>query len=159
MAPLALVPNLVTRWQHLHLFKIWSLDGATCISYNCIATLPWIVLLTLSVSIELVSSSARVTSVKFQKGVSVSDRDQTHRSDQEAPFHSVPKKDKKNSATSSWIFSCYPRPLPKWMKKKLLLVAGKNPATSSRKKSCYQILLPVAGKNPATGCRKKSCYW
>ena len=32
-------------------------------------TLPWIVLLTLSVSIELVSSSARV---KFQKGVSVS---------------------------------------------------------------------------------------
>ena len=47
--------------------KIWSPDGATCISYNCIATLPWIVLLTLSVSIELISSSAGVTSVKFHK--------------------------------------------------------------------------------------------
>ncbi len=35
-----------------------------------IATLPWIALLTLSVSIQFVSSSARVTSVKFQKGVS-----------------------------------------------------------------------------------------
>ena len=34
-----------------------------------IATLPWIALLALSVSIELVSSSARVTSVKFQQGV------------------------------------------------------------------------------------------
>ena len=33
--------------------------------------MPWIVLLTLSVSIELVSSSARVTSVKFQQRLSV----------------------------------------------------------------------------------------
>ena len=33
-----------------------------------IATLPWIALLALSVSIELVSSSARVTSVKSQQG-------------------------------------------------------------------------------------------
>ena len=41
MAPLALVPIL--------------------------ATLPWIALLALSVSIELVSSSARVNSVKFQQ--------------------------------------------------------------------------------------------
>ena len=34
-----------------------------------IATLLWIALLALSVSIDLVSPSARVTSVKFQKGV------------------------------------------------------------------------------------------
>ena len=45
MVPLALVKNLVT----------------------CIATLPWIALSALSVSIDLVSLSARVTSVKFQK--------------------------------------------------------------------------------------------
>jgi len=38
---------------------------------TCIAALSWIALLVLSVSIELVSSSARVTSVKFQKGVSL----------------------------------------------------------------------------------------
>ena len=38
---------------------------------TCIATLPWNVLLALSVSIGLVSSSARVTSVKFQKPLSV----------------------------------------------------------------------------------------
>ena len=44
-------------------------------------TLPWIALLALSVSIELVSSSARVTSVKFHKCGSVRDI-LTHRSDQ-----------------------------------------------------------------------------
>ena len=32
MAPLALVPNLATRWYHLHLLKIWPPDGATGIS-------------------------------------------------------------------------------------------------------------------------------
>ena len=69
MARLALVANMATRWRHLHRLQIWPPDGATCIS--CIATLPWIALLALSVSIELVSSSARVTSVKFQQGVSV----------------------------------------------------------------------------------------
>ena len=58
-----------------------------------------------------------------------------------APFHSVPKKDKKNSATSSWIFSCYRRPLSKWMKRKLLPVAGENPATGSRIFSCYKHLV------------------
>ena len=58
-------------------FQIWSPDGATCINYTCIATLHWIVLLTLSVSIELVSSSARVASVKFQKGVSLSEFETT----------------------------------------------------------------------------------
>ena len=54
------------------LVQNWSPDGATRISYNCIATLPWIVLLTLSVSIEFVSLSARVTSVKFQQRLSLS---------------------------------------------------------------------------------------
>ena len=42
--------------------------------------LPWNALLALSVSIELVSSSARVTSVKSQQGHSVRDN-RTHRSD------------------------------------------------------------------------------
>ena len=37
-------------------------------------TLPWIVLLALSVSIELLSSSARVTSVKFHKPLSLTTR-------------------------------------------------------------------------------------
>ena len=32
MAPLALVPNLTTRWHHLHYLQIWPPDGATCIS-------------------------------------------------------------------------------------------------------------------------------
>ena len=85
MAHVVKIPNLVTRWRHLHKLQIWSLDGTTCISYTCIATLPWIVLLTLSVSIELVSSSARVTSAKFQQHSSLTHllRDnQTHRSDQ-----------------------------------------------------------------------------
>ena len=52
------VQNLATRWHILHWLQIWPPDGATCI-----AALPWIALLALSVSIELVSSSARVTSV------------------------------------------------------------------------------------------------
>ena len=53
MAPLALIPKLATG------------------KVTRIATLPWIALLALSVSIEFVSSSARVTSVKFQQGVLV----------------------------------------------------------------------------------------
>ena len=32
VAPLALVPNLTTRWRHLHELKNWPQDGATCIS-------------------------------------------------------------------------------------------------------------------------------
>ena len=64
MAPLALVANLATRWRHLHWFQSWPPGSVTCI-----ATLPWIALLALSASIELVSSSARVTSVKSQQGV------------------------------------------------------------------------------------------
>ena len=89
MAPFALVANLTTRWRHLHKLQIWPPDGTTCISskfvhqmallalalklttrlHHCIATLPWIALLAFSVNFELVSSSARVASVKFQKGV------------------------------------------------------------------------------------------
>ena len=34
MAPLALVPNLATRWRHLHWLQIWPPDGPTCISYK-----------------------------------------------------------------------------------------------------------------------------
>ena len=87
MAPLALIANLATRWLHLHELQIWPTDGAAWIGstsghqmppftapgwVRCIATLPGIARLTLSVGIELVSSSARVTSVKSQQGVSVS---------------------------------------------------------------------------------------
>ena len=55
VAPFALFAKLATRLIH------------------CIVTLPWITLLALSLSIELVSSSARVTSVKFHKGVGQTD--------------------------------------------------------------------------------------
>ena len=74
MAQLALVVNLATRWRHLHQLQIWPpvIFG--------IATLPWIALLALSASFEFVSSSARVTSVKFQKGVLLREN-RTHRSD------------------------------------------------------------------------------
>ena len=65
-------------------------------------------------------------------------------SHQGATFYSVGKIAKKNSATSSQIFSCYPRSLlvarffcathvhcqNEW-EKKIMLVSGKNPATSS----------------------------
>ena len=60
VAPSALFATLVTRLHH------------------CFATLPWIVPLALSVGIALVSSSARVTSVKSQQ---VALETQTHRSD------------------------------------------------------------------------------
>ena len=56
MAPLALVQSWPPGWV------------------TCIATLPGIALLALSVIIGLVTSSARVTSVKSAKGVSVSER-------------------------------------------------------------------------------------
>ena len=41
------------------------------VNITCIASLPWISLLAISVSIELVSSSARVTSVKSAKPLSL----------------------------------------------------------------------------------------
>ena len=47
---------------HLHCLQIWPLDDATSI-----ATLPIIPLLALSAGIELVSLSARVTSIKSQQ--------------------------------------------------------------------------------------------
>ena len=65
----ALVQNLVIRWRHFHCFQCWPPGHVTCI-----ATLSWIALFALSVSIGLVSSSARVTSVKSQKGGSRTDR-------------------------------------------------------------------------------------
>ena len=61
--------------------KIWSLGDVSCISWfqswptswvTFIAILPWNALLTLSVSMELISLSARVTSVKSAKPLSVS---------------------------------------------------------------------------------------
>ena len=58
MALLALVQNLITR-----------LTG--WVTY--IATLPWIDLLAVSVSIDLISPSARVTSVKLPKRLGVSE--------------------------------------------------------------------------------------
>ena len=75
MAQLALVQNLVISWHHLHCLQSWPPGCVTCI-----ATLPWIALLALSVSIDLVSSSARVTSVKSAQGLGVT---QSHRWDQE----------------------------------------------------------------------------
>ena len=86
MAPLALVANMATRWHHLHELQIWPPDGATCISRKFahqIALLVlttrlhylycYIALLALSVSNELVSSSARVTSVKSAQHESLTD--------------------------------------------------------------------------------------
>ena len=61
---LASVANLAIRWPCLLNLQIWPPGGATCI-----ATSPWIALLASSVCIELVSSSARVTSVKSAQGL------------------------------------------------------------------------------------------
>ena len=63
VTPHALVPKFAIRWQHLQILRIWPPGCVTCI-----VTLPWIALVALSSSIELVSTSTRVTSVKFQKG-------------------------------------------------------------------------------------------
>ena len=73
VAPLAFIQHLVIRWRHLHWFQSWPSGGDTCkfghqFASTCIGTLTWIALLAISVSIELVSSSARVNSVKFVKG-------------------------------------------------------------------------------------------
>ena len=93
MAPLASVPNLATRWRHWHWLQIWPTDGTTWINFkfslqveslalpHCNAmqcnAMPWIALLALSVSIELVISSARVTSVRSAKGLSVCEWERT----------------------------------------------------------------------------------
>ena len=34
LAPIALVPNLATRWSHMHWLQIWPPNGTTCIDYN-----------------------------------------------------------------------------------------------------------------------------
>ena len=57
VALIAMVTNSATRWRHLYWFELWP-PGVTCI-----ATLPWNALL----GYQLVSSSARVTSVKSAK--------------------------------------------------------------------------------------------
>ena len=62
-------------------FKIWPSGHVTCIAWfqswppGCVtrvATLPWNALLAISVNIEFVSSSARVTLVRSAKGGSLS---------------------------------------------------------------------------------------
>ena len=35
-APLALIENWVTKWPHLHSFKIWPSGGATCIGFKVV---------------------------------------------------------------------------------------------------------------------------
>ena len=62
LAPLALIPNLATGWPNLHFLVTWPPGSNTCITI-----LLRIVLLTSSVSIEFVSSSTRVISVKSAK--------------------------------------------------------------------------------------------
>ena len=71
---LALVAILTTRWRHLHQLQICPPDGATCIDFKVdhqieLLLYCYIALLALSVSIVLVSSSAKVTSVKSQQGL------------------------------------------------------------------------------------------
>ena len=61
---------MATRWRHLHQLQSWPPGCVTRV-----ATLTWNALLALSVSIEFVYSSARVTSVKFAKPPSLSLRD------------------------------------------------------------------------------------
>ena len=75
-----LIQHLVMRWHHLHCL-VQKFATRLC---HCIATMRWNALWALSVSIELISSSARVTSVKSAKRT-VSEwvrETRTHRSDQ-----------------------------------------------------------------------------
>ena len=71
MAPLALVTNFPIEFVHSDLLQIGSKFGHQVTSLallgSKVGTLPWNALLALSVCIEFVSSSARVTSVKFAK--------------------------------------------------------------------------------------------
>ena len=83
VTPLALVPNLANMQCHLYWLQFWPQGGATCISYKFghqVAPLALIWIALLSVSIALLSSSARVTSVKSAKGQFVRET-RTHRSD------------------------------------------------------------------------------
>ena len=91
VAPLAFVQNLVIRWRHLHWFQSWQPGGKTCSCYkfgyqvvslglsHCLG-MPC-PLMALSVDIDLVSSSARVTPVKSATRYSLFVLDtRTHRS-------------------------------------------------------------------------------
>ena len=66
-ALLVLLHCLRLPYWHYQLVLSWYLHQPSTLAN--FQTLPWIALLAFSVSIELVSSSARVTSVKSQKGV------------------------------------------------------------------------------------------
>ena len=67
VAPFALFTNSTNMWHFLQWSQILPPGGVTCI-----ATLTWIAILDLSVDIEFVASSARVTSVYPAKGLEVS---------------------------------------------------------------------------------------
>ena len=79
--------------HHLNWLQIWTPGCVTCI-----VTLPCIALLALSVSIELVSSSARVTSVKFHKRLSVSLLERT------GPIDRTPGTPGSDKNINIWIF-------------------------------------------------------
>ena len=85
----------------MYWFQIWPPGGLNCISSNfghqvALAVLPLIAFL--AVSVELVSSSARVTSVKFQKGLGLSELETTEPIDR-AP--GTPGSDKNNPVVFS----------------------------------------------------------
>ena len=82
----------------MHLIQRSS-GGATCI-----ATLPWIALLSLSASIELGSSSARVTSVKSAKGLGVTQLERPGPIDRTP---GIPGSDKNASDTRTLFFSSH----------------------------------------------------
>ena len=103
MAPLALVANFVIRWCHLHCL-------ATRL-YHYTATLPWIALLALSVSIGLVSSSARVTSVKPTQGVGLTHWRTTGPIDRTP---GTPGSDKNPSIAHTLLKPQRPRSLKSW---------------------------------------------
>ena len=104
-----LVQNLVIRWRPLQCFQSWPPGRVTCI-----ATLPWIAILALSVSIELVSSSARVNSVQFYKGVLVCDGLTSGPKDRTPGLPGSDKKSKKNSTKKS-VFSISIGPWYTWV--------------------------------------------
>ena len=64
-----------------HVTSLPKFEGSPPGCVTCIAILPWITLLTLSVSIKLVSLSAIVTSVKFQHGLSLTQLERTRHID------------------------------------------------------------------------------
>ena len=63
------------KYRYRYRLKFWVPSYSAPGRITFIATLPWNALLAISVSIESVSSSARVTSVKSAKPLSLTDRD------------------------------------------------------------------------------------